>query len=167
MVIVQNQQVNDFYIEIRDKMKDFQLSFTTLAECKDKLSKLFINNPKGKYRVTLIKWTKKRSVSMNRQQHLFYNEIAKFYGDRSSLDVKNMCKDAFGLPILHNSEHSGEKIDYLTAKLGYYESSYENKMKLIQCLSVTSLFNTSESKEYCDNMITYFNGLDIPIKYKD
>ena len=147
-------------------MKDFQLSFTTLAECKEKLSGLFIDNPKGKYRLTLTKWTKKRSISMNRQQHLFYGQIAKFYGDRSQLDVKNMCKDMFGLPILHNSDHSGDKIDFLTARLKYYESSYENKMKLIQCLSVTSLFNTAESKQYCDEMIFYWNDAGVPIKFK-
>jgi hypothetical protein len=148
-------------------MKDFQLSFSTLKECKLKLNELFTGNPQGKYRLTLTEWTKKRSISMNAQQHLFYAAIAKAQGDKSPLDVKNMCKDMFGLPILLNSAEHGDKIDFLLHKLDYYKHSYESKMKLIQCLSVTSEFNTSESKQYCDHMIFYFNDLGIPIKYKD
>ena len=104
---------------------------------------------------------------MNAQQHLFYTQIAQAQGDKSSLDVKNFCKDAFGLPILLNSSTYGDKIEFLLHKLDYYNYSYESKMKLVQCLSTTSEFNTSEAKEYCDNMIFYFNDLGIPIKYKD
>lgn len=148
-------------------MKDFKLDLTTLAECKERLTDMLTANPSDGYRLTITRWTKKRSISMNAQQHLFYTQIAKYYGDRTPLEVKNMCKDMFGLPILHNSDHSADKIEYLTHKLGYYESNYETKMKLIQCLSVTSLFNTKESKEYCDHMITYWNEQGVPIKYKD
>jgi len=118
-------------------------------------------------RLQLSPWREKRGLSMNAQQHLFYAQIAKYHGDRTALDVKNECKDKFGLPILHNSSHSCESIEYLTMNLDYYSGSHERRMKLIQCLSVTSLFNTAESKEYCDNMIFYYNDLGIPIKYKD
>jgi len=151
-------------------VKDFQLTFTSLKECKLKLNELFTNNPQGKYRLTLTKWTKKRSITMNAQQHLFYNQIAEHHGDlggQTALDVKNMCKDMFGLPILLNSAVHQDKIEFLLHKLDYYKHSYESRMKLIQCLSVTSEFSTAESKEYCDNMLFYFNDLGIPIKYKD
>ena len=148
-------------------MKDFQLTFTSLKECKLKLNEMFTNNPQGKYRLTLTKWTKKRSITMNAQQHLFYGQIAKAQGDKTALDVKNMCKDMFGLPILLNSSVHQDKIEFLLHKLDYYKHSYESRMRLIQCLSVTSEFTTAESKEYCDNMIFYFNDLGIPIKYKE
>lgn len=118
-------------------------------------------------RLTIVEWKGKRSITMNNQQHLFYGQIAKWYGDRSALDVKNSCKDMFGLPILHNSSHSCESIEYVTAGLDYYKGSHERRMKLIQCISVTSLFNTAESKRYCDDMIYYFNDIGCPIKYKD
>ncbi len=147
-------------------MKDFPLTFTTLKECKLNLNELFTGNPQGKYRITLTKWTKKRSISINAQQHLWYGQIAKAQGDKTALDVKNFCKDAIGLPILLNSLEYGEKLEFLLRKLDYYKHSYESKMKLIQCLSVTSEFTTSESKEYCDNMIFYFNDIGVPIKYK-
>jgi len=148
-------------------VKDFQLTFTSLKECKLKLNELFTGNPQGKFRLSVVKWTNKRSLSSNAQMHLFYAQIAKAQGDKSALDVKNFCKDAIGLPILLNSPEHGDKIEFLLHKLDYYKHSYESKMKLIQCLSVTSEFTVSESKEYCDNMIFYFSDLGIPIKYKD
>ena len=148
-------------------MKDFQLSFTTLAECKENLSGLFIDNPKGKYRLTLTKWTKKRSISINRQQHLWYNQIAKHHGDQLPNDVKSFCKHVFGIPILLTDPIEGDKLEFLLHKLDYYKYSLENQLKLVSCLEITSKFNTSQAKEYCDNMIFYFNDNNIPIKFKD
>ena len=148
-------------------MKDFLLTFTSLKECKLKLNELFTDNPQAKFRLSIVKWTKKRSISMNAQQHLFYTQIAKAQGDKTPLDVKNFCKDSIGLPILLNSLEYSDKLEFLLHKLDYYRHSYESKMKLIQCLSITSEFTTSESKEYCENMIFFYNDLGIPIKYKD
>ena len=148
-------------------MKDYLLTFTSLKECKLKLNEMFQGNPQGKFRLSVVKWTKKRGTSMNAQQHLFYTQIAKAQGDKTPLDVKNFCKATFGLPILSNSLEYSDKIEFLLHRLDYYKHSYESQMKLIQCLSVTSEFTTSEAKEYCDNMIFYFNDLGIPIQYKD
>ena len=148
-------------------MKDYQLSFTTLTECKDKLSKLFIDNPQGKYRLTLTKWTKKRSISMNRQQHLWYNQIAKHFGDQSPNEVKAFCKHTFGIPILLLDDPEGEKLEFLLHKLDYYKYSLENQLKLVSCLEITSKFNTAQAKEYCDNMIFYFNDNGINIGYRE
>ena len=148
-------------------IKDFTLTLSTLLEYKNKLNELFQSNPNGKYRITLTKWTKNRSISANNQQHLWYGQIAKFYGDRLAIDVKNFCKDSIGLPLILNSEVHGDKMEFMLDKLEYYQHSYESKMKLIHCLEMTSLFNTSESKVYMDNMIFYWNDLGVPIKFKD
>ena len=110
---------------------------------------------------------KDRSISANGLQHLWYGQIAKHKGDVTALDVKNMCKDMLGLPILLTSLNHGDKIEFLLHKLDYYKHSYESRMKLIQCLEVTSLFNTKESKEYMENMIFYWNENGVPIKFKE
>ena len=68
--------------------------------------------------------------------------------------------------LLSSPKHS-DKIEFLLNKLDYYKHSYDSQMKLIQCLEVTSLFNTAESKEYMDQMIFYFNDLGVNIKFKD
>ena len=148
-------------------MKNYLLSLTSLADFILKVRKLLSENPSQGLYVNITKKEKKRGLSANAQQHVFYKQISDFYGDRLPLDVKNMCKDMFGLPILLNSAEHGDKIEFLLHKLDYYKRSYESKMKLIQCLSVTSEFNTKESKGYMDNMIFYFNDMGIPIKYKD
>ena len=110
---------------------------------------------------------KKRSLSANAQQHLWYGQISKQQGDKSPLDVKNFCKDAFGLPLVLNSEKHADKMEFLLDKLDYYKHSYESRMKLIQCLEVTSLLTTAESKIYMEQMCFYFNDIGVNIKFKD
>ena len=146
-------------------MKDFKLNTATLAALAAEVGRLITT---GKaYRVSIVEWQAKRSPSINAQQHVFYNQIAKHYGDRSSLDVKNFCKDAFGLPILLNSAEHGDKMAFLLDKLDYYRHSYESKIKLVSCLEVSSLFKTAEAKLYTDNMIHYFNDIGVMIDYEN
>lgn len=145
-------------------MKDLKYTASNWDYIEQQLKALDMNQAK---RIVVSEWKEKRGLSMNAQQHLFYAQIAKYYGDRTALEVKNECKDKFGLPILHNSTHSSESIEFLTSNLNYYGRGQESKMKLIQCMSVTSLFNTTESKEYCEVMIYYFNDIGVPIKFKE
>ena len=146
-------------------MPDIQLTASNIEYVKQELLKLDLTQPK---RITVTDWKKKRGLSANGQQHVWYEQIAKSnIGDNIALEVKNFCKDALGLPILVNSVEHGDKIEFLLCKLDYYRHSHESKMKLIQCLEVTSLFNTAESKTYMENMIFYWNELGVPIKFKD
>ena len=128
------------------------------------LRKLDLNQPK---RLVISEWKPNRSISANNQQHLWYGQIAKAKGDTAALDIKNWCKAFLGLPILLNSAKHGDKMEFLLDKLDYYKHSYESQMKLMQCLEVTSLFNTSESKEYMDQMIFYWNDNGVNIKFKE
>lgn len=148
-------------------MKNFSLSLTTRRDFNEKVNKLLSENPSQPLYVNIAKKKKKRSLSANAQQHVFYTCISKHYGDRTPLEVKNTCKDMFGLPILLNSEEHSVKIEFLLQRIEYYKYSYENKMKLIQCLSVTSEFTTKESKDYMDNMIFYYNDIGVMINYQD
>ena len=118
------------------------------------------------YRITVQEW-QKRSISSNNQIHLWFGEIAEFYGDRTALDVKNFCKRQFGLSILLRSPVHSDKIAFLLDKLDYHNHSFESQMKLVQCLDVTSLFKTSEMKKFMEDMIIYWNDLGVPIKHKD
>ena len=113
-------------------MKDLQLTSSNLSFITQELAKLDLTKPK---RVSVSEWKEKRGLSMNAQQHLFYGQIAKHYGDRNALDVKNFCKHTFGLPILLMSATYADKLEFLLHKLDYYKHGYDSKMKLIQCLS--------------------------------
>ena len=148
-------------------MKDFKLTLSSLNECKNKLNDLFAGNQKASYRINLRKWTSKRSISMNRQQHLFYTQIAKHHSDRLPSEVKNFCKHTFGIPILLLDDVEGDKLEFLLHKLEYYKYPLESQLKLVSCLEITSKFNTAQAKEYCDNLIFYFNDNGIDIGYQD
>jgi hypothetical protein len=145
-------------------VKDLMLTNSNMEFIAQELRKLDLNQPK---RLVISEWKPNRSVSANNQQHLWYGQIAKAKGDVTALDIKNWCKASLGLPILLNSVKHGDKMEFLLNKLDYYKHSYESQMKLIQCLEVTSLFNTPEAKEYMDNMIFYWNDNGVPIKFKE
>lgn len=145
-------------------MKDIQYTGSNFEFVKQELSKVDTTKPQ---RIRVTPWVEKRGESANAQQHVWYSQIAKHYGDRTALEVKNFCKDAIGLPLLLNSAKHGDKIEFLLCKLDYYRHSHESKMKLVQCLEVTSLFNTAESKQYMEQMLFYWNDLGVNIKFKD
>jgi len=141
-----------------------KLTNSNRAYINQELDKLDLTQPK---RLTVSEWKEKRGLSSNAQIHLWFGQIAKYYGDRSALDVKNECKDKIGLPILLNSPVYGDTIEFLLHKLDYYKHSYESRMKLIGCLTVTSEFSTSEMKNFMEEMVFYWNELGVEIKFKD
>ncbi len=145
-------------------MTDIKLTANNLDYVIHELKKVDVNQDK---RIKITPWKEKRGLSANAQQHRWYSDIAKYYGDRTALDVKNFCKDALGLPILLNSDKHGDKIEFLLHKLDYYRHSHESKMKLIQCLEVTSLFNTPESKQYMEQLVYYFNDKGVNIGFRE
>lgn len=145
-------------------MKDIKGTSSNFEFIVQELRKVDFTKPQ---RIRVTPWVENRGVSANNQQHLWYGQIAKHYGDRTALEIKNFCKDAIGLPLLLNSSKHGDKLEFLLCKLDYYRHSHESKMKLVQCLEVTSLFNTAESKQYMEQMIFYWNDNGVPIKFKD
>lgn len=144
-------------------MKDIKGTASNFEFIVQELRKVDFTKPQ---RIRVTPWVESRGVSANSQQHVWYSQIAKHYGDRTALEVKNFCKDAIGLPLLLNSSKHGDKLEFLLCKLDYYRHGQESKMKLIQCLEVTSLFNTAESKQYMEQMIYYWGDLGVNIKFK-
>ena len=145
-------------------MNDLKLTSSNMTFITQELNKLDLTQPK---RLVISGWKPNRSISANNQQHLWYGQIAKAKGDVTALDIKNWCKSCIGLPIILNSAKHGDKMEFLLDKLGYYKHSYESQMRLIQCLEVTSLFNTPEAKEYMEQMIFYWNDNGVNIRFKD
>tara|TARA_R110002096_G_scaffold66306_1_gene161369 strand:- start:26193 stop:26669 length:477 start_codon:yes stop_codon:yes gene_type:complete len=143
------------------------ISLSIRQDVYKKSDKFLASQPQGKWILSIVKDEGKRRLSCNNQIHLWFDQIAKYHGDRTALEVKNFCKDAFGLPLILNSVKHGDKMEFLLDKLEYYQHSHESKMKLIQCLEVTSLLTVPESKVLMDNLIYYYNDLGIPIKFKD
>jgi len=153
-------------------VKDFQLTFTSLKECKLKLNELFTGNPQGKFRLSVVKWTNKRSLSSNAQIHLWFGQIAKQLGymTESKTDnyIKNSCKIMFGIDILLGSETSeAQSVIRTLERIDYWSMDYATKLDVVNGIAVTSIFKTSEMKVFLDQMIFYWNDKDIPIKFKE
>jgi hypothetical protein len=148
-------------------VKNVPISLTTKQDVYRKIDTFLGKSPQEKWDLSIVKNDGKRRLTANGQIHLWFGQIAKHRDDQTPLDVKNFCKDAFGLPLILNSVKHGDKMEFLLDKLNYYQHSHESKMKLIQCLEVTSLLTIPESKTLMEQMIYYFNEAGIPIKFKD
>ena len=147
-------------------MKDFQLTFTTLKECRLKLDELFTSNPQGKYRLSIVKWTKKRSISANKVYQSWIPSIS----DEMALTIPEATryiKLTFGLPILLADEYMGPLIgEGLNAK-GFFQLSYEDQIDEMERLPVTRLFDTKMHNKLRDDLQHYFGNLGLNLEYKD
>ena len=155
-----------WWVLVWDIVKDFLVKLSTLSEAKKALEGLFKGDSGAQFWLSAVKRGKKRSTTANAQIHLWFGQIAKHYGDRSALEVKCFCKDAIGLPILSDSPTHGDKLSFFLSELNYYKHTYENKMKLIQFIPVTSEMSASEIKMFMEQMIFYWADLGIHIEHK-
>ena len=53
------------------KTKSLKLTLTKLADVQDELKALLVDNPDGAFSVKINKWSAKRSLSANAQQHVW------------------------------------------------------------------------------------------------
>ena len=148
-------------------MKNFSLTLTTREQLNNKLNELLANNPDQAFYVHVTKKEKARGLPANAQQHVFYSQISKYYEGITPLDAKRMCKHLFGVAICLSSKKLEPVTSYLIDKLGYHNYLYENQIKLMDVIVRTSDFSHKESKQYMDEIIMYFNGEGVPIKYQD
>jgi len=145
-------------------VKDFKLTANSIGLFIQELWKLDLTKA---YRVSVVGWREKRSINANGQQHLWYTQIANELGYQS-LYIKDSCKVMFGVDVLLGSESSKAQSVVRTLELiDFWSRDWPTKIDIISGLDVTSLFNTSESKAYMDQMIMYWNDKNAPIKYKD
>ncbi|AUR84260.1 hypothetical protein NVP1052A_31 [Vibrio phage 1.052.A._10N.286.46.C3] len=114
--------------------------------------------------ITVGKREKKRSLSANAQQHVWYKAISESTGDDIK-DVERRCKKDFGLPILLADPDMGKKIDWMLNKIGYYQMTPQRQMSVMGFFAVTSLFSSSQHKAYRDAMEITWNARGVHIGY--
>ena len=123
-------------------MKEKALTLTNARELFKQAMELLALNPKKKYRLTIVEW-RKRSLSANGQQHLWYNALNKHFGyfaDEHNNPAKEMCKVMFGIPIILNNPTYGQQISQTLDKVDYYNMSFSDQCNLVRIIAVTSLF---------------------------
>jgi len=148
-------------------MRNFTLSLTTKQEFDKQVNSLLSSNPSQPLYVNITKKPKKRSLSANAQQHVWYGQVAEYHDDQIPLDIKRVCKIMFGLQITLASKKLEPVASFLIEKLNYYRYSYENKLKLMDVIVHTSEFSTKESNKYMEQILNFYNSNGLNIGYQD
>ena len=96
-----------------------------------------------------------RTLSQNRLQRLFLNEISEQLGDRTPEEVRGYCKLTIGVPILRQENDAfREKYDRIIRPMPY-EDKLELMMEPID-FPVTRLMNTKQHAKYLDEIQRHF-----------
>jgi len=145
-------------------MKNFSLSLTTRRTFDDSVNTILSQNPSSAVYVNITAKPKKRSLSANAQQHVFYKQISEFDGtDIKSVEAE--CKIDFGLPIILADPEVGRTIGYALERAGFFSMPRESQVKLIQVIQITSLMSTKQHNQYRDNIIFYWTNNGLPLDY--
>ncbi len=143
-------------------MKEF--SKTTITNAAGTFAEILkIIKPGKVYRITIAEY-KKRSLSANSQQFVWYKAISEYTGE----DIKTVecrCKRDFGLPILLADEQNGMVQGWILDKLNFHSRSDEQQFKIIAAMAVTSTFSSKQHNQYRDNMQSFYNQHGISIDY--
>lgn len=148
-------------------MKNFLLSLTTRSELIRQINELLSGgDPAQKYYVHITKTKRKRSLSANAQQHVWYKQIS----EHTKTDIKTVeaeCKVDFGVPIILHDDEIGRTLGYALQKAGFFTMTRERQVKFIQVIQVTSLMNTKQHNQYRENIIYYWNQNGLDLGYQD
>ena len=144
-----------------------KLTNSNRAYINQELDKLDLTQPK---RITISDWKEKRGLSSNGLQHLWYGILNKHFGyfqDKHQNPAKEMCKVMFGVPIILNNPNYGQLISDNFDSIGFWGKAFDEQCQIVRIIQITSLFDTSESKEYMDQIVFYFADKGVEIKYRD
>lgn len=130
-------------------MKDFKLTANSIGLFIRAVWELDLNTT---YRVNIVKWREKRSLSQNALQHVIYGDISKFLIANGRPDwcadtVKKNMKNKF---LGWKKE---EFVDVLTGEI-----------KEVEALISTSKLDVGESYNYTTNLLDWCVGVGISIK---
>ena len=93
-----------------------------------------------------------RTIPQNRLFYLMYDIIGKQLYGGDSEHARNECKLTIGVPILRrDSEKFHETYDRLIKP-----ASYEDKLAMMEYISVSSLFDKAQGTEYIKNMFDVY-----------
>ncbi len=94
---------------------------------------------------------KHRSLEQNDLSHVWYREIAN-QGKQHTIDeVKRECKLTIGIPILRAISDEFRATWDVFVK-NNPDASYEERLKLMDMIDVTSIMTTKQMSEYLDNL---------------
>jgi hypothetical protein len=98
---------------------------------------------------------KLRSLSQNAISHVWYEQIAKVLNEQTVNEVKRECKLNYGVPILRaESDEFRAYYDDLIK----HRYTYEEKLRMMDYMPITSLMSTDQLNQYLDAMQKAYAG---------
>jgi hypothetical protein len=116
-----------------------------------------------KYLRVTIKTGKDRSLDQNAISHVWYEQVANELREDDALGVKRFCKLHFGVPILR-AEDAAFREFYDAGLKGL---TYEQKIKAMDYLPVTSLMTTTQLSAYCVEMQDHFRARGVTLEFPE
>ena len=135
-------------------------SDNSLIEASKKIKEMYAQH---KFLRITIKTGKDRSLDYNALSHVWYAQIADELKDDDALGWKCHCKLHFGVPLLR-AEDAEFREFYDNSIKGL---SYEQKLKAMKYLPVTSIMTNEQFGKYCKEMQLYFYDLDVHLEFVD
>lgn len=99
-----------------------------------------------RYLTVSISPKKGRTSAQNSLSHAWYSQVSKELKEHTEGEIKCLCKYHFGIPILR-----GEDEEFNDACIACIDPLvYENKIKAMEYMPVTSRMNTEQLGRYLD-----------------
>lgn len=130
-------------------MKDFKLTVNSVGLLVQELWKLDLTKA---YRVNIVAWREKRSLSQNALQHVIYGDISKCL-------IKNGRPDWCADTVKKNMKNK-----FLGWSDEEFVDVHTGEIKVIQTLVATSALDVSQSYEYTTNLLSWCVDMGIDIK---
>jgi hypothetical protein len=108
--------------------------------------------------------SEKRSIDQNSMIYAVYSEIVKQVEDQTLTDIRRECKLLHGVVILRRDDADFREL-YDTGVLR--SLSYEQKLRAMDILPVTSRMNKKQATEYVENVIRHYASVGIFIQHPD
>lgn len=132
-------------------------SDSTLAHALGEVREAYRIHHRVKVRVT----TGKRSLNQNDLSHAWYEQLAAELRDDDALGWKCYCKLHHGVPILR-AEDDEFRSAYDAAIKGL---AYEQKLKVMRLLPVTSLMTKDQLSRYLDGVQADFRARGVCLEF--
>lgn len=101
-----------------------------------------------------------RSIPQNSLSHEIYALIAQALPEDDPIGWKAYCKLQFGVPILRAEDAEFREFYDGNIKKSF---SYEQKLKAMKYLPVTSLMNKEQKSRYLDEVIAHFTARGVQL----
>ena len=111
-----------------------------------------------------IKTGKDRSIDQNAISHCWYEQVARELREDSPEGVKCECKLRFGVPILRAADSDFREM-YDTAIRGHL--SYEQKLKAMRFLPVTSLMTVKQLSQYLVDVQAHYATRGVVLEFPE